>query len=797
MIMKEFRILLASLLLCAMTSELWGDTYVKVTSTNQLVVGDIYIIASPKGVAISYASKLPVTKSGYTENLETIITSTTEPLEFVLGEMNNSYTLLMYDNSYLGWDSSTNFRNTQTVATDTKEQWNINYNNTYNMFTIVNKKSTRHIGYNGSNSFGPYANMSSNAPATLYKKQANKSTSDLTITKSTIDLALGETNTEDIAYTTSSNGTMHFTSNNTDIATVDATGRVTAVAEGSTTITVNQDEGTSHLASEEQTITVNVTDSRSPAATITAISPSGSINVGDMGYFALTKIENDDSGITYTYATDDATILDVTSDGMYSGEKGGTANITVTATPTNLSSYKPVSAVFPFSVVNTNKTPTVITLGEDNASVTYGETYNLLAEITSGYEGDISYTISNPAIATIETTEEGYVITPLAVGTTTITFSAAETANYTAAEDAVFTLTILSDDSAPDLGEEEIFRESISNNGTGNNRLNNSGWYMSSATYIEQNGSNWAFRLGSANSGGYITTPALTGLRDGAILDFYLVCYNNNDSKGLKLTGISCTLDVTNISDYNNKSDGYKDYLVNISNVGNNPKIKFEVESSNNRVFIDNISIVQEKSSLPVTIAANKEWVTYCSPYVLDFTDDVEDLQGAYYVNGHDDKATTLTVTKIAGKVPAKTGLLLHVTPSSETQTIKLPIGDTGTPLSGNKLVGVLSPTYIEPTSGVNTNLGLAGGEFVGFNNAGIIGANKAYLQIPTSEMPTEDNGDAKLTIIIDDSDTAAIKSIEKEQYPTTISMYNIAGQRVNGSYKGIVIHNGKKSVVK
>lgn len=786
--MKEFRILLASLLLCAMTGEVWGDTYVKVTSTNQLVVGDIYIIASPKGVAISYASKLPVTKSGYTENLETIITSTTEPLEFVLGEMNNSYTLLMYDNSYLGWDSSTNFRNTQTVATDTKEQWNINYNNTYNMFTIVNKKSTRHIGYNGSNSFGPYANMSSNAPATLYKKQANKSTSDLTITKSTIDLALGETNTEDIAFTTSSNGTMHFTSNDTGIATVDADGRVTAVAEGSTTITVSQDEGTSHLASEEQTITVNVTDSRSPAATITAISPSGSINVGDMGYFALTKTENDDSGVTYTYVTDDATILDVTSDGMYSGKKGGTTNITITATPTNLSSYKPVSAVFPFTVINTNKAPTEITLGEDNASVTYGETYKLLAEITSGYEGDISYTISNPAIATIATTEEGYVITPLAVGTTTITFSAAETANYTAAEDAVFTLTILSDDSAPDLGEEEIFRETF--DGTIGSIISENGWSKTGYCTKSDN----EIRLASGSDNGSMTTPILK-LRNTGTLKFKGKAWSNTETT-ITVTGINCKLNGESSVEINDLSTTGSTYTLSISNVSGNPKIRFSC-LQNNRAYIDNVIVIAPKSSIPITIAANKEWMTYCSPYVLDFTDDVEDLQGAYYVNGHDDKATTLTVTKIAGKVPAKTGLLLHVTPSSETQTIKLPIGDTGTPLSGNKLVGVLSPTYIEPTSGVNTNLGLAGGEFVGFNNAGIIGANKAYLQIPTSEMPTEDNGDAKLTIIIDDSDTAAIKSIEKEQYPTTISMYNIAGQRVNGSYKGIVIHNGKKSVVK
>lgn len=166
------------LLLCALivgTSSAWGVDYVKVTSSSDLVAGEVYIIATSSAVATAYSSNnLTTTSAGFTENSGTISTTTATPMEFTLGKEPSTFTLKMSNNRYLGYSgSSTTFRNTQTSVSANNERWTIEYNSTYEMFTIVSyQTSGRHIG-TGNSVFKCYTSMSTNAPATLYKKQAS------------------------------------------------------------------------------------------------------------------------------------------------------------------------------------------------------------------------------------------------------------------------------------------------------------------------------------------------------------------------------------------------------------------------------------------------------------------------------------------------------------------------------------------------------------------------------------------------------------------------------------------------
>ena len=41
------------------------------------------------------------------------------------------------------------------------------------------------------------------------------------------------------------------------------------------------------------------------------------------------------------------------------------------------------------------------------------------------------------------------------------------------------------------------------------------------------------------------------------------------------------------------------------------------------------------------------------------------------------------------------------------------------------------------------------------------------------------------------------IESVNNDKQPLSNARYNIAGQKVDDSYKGIVIENGKKRIVK
>ena len=172
-------LLKSTLLLCALIAgslSSWAvDTYVKITSTSDLVSGDVYIIATSSAVATAYSSNsLTTTGTGFTEVSGTITTSTATPMEFTLGKVGDNYTFKMSDDKYLGYNSSTNFRNSQTTASNTKEQWTISNDATYGFIIVNVATNTRYIG-TGNNVFKPYStsNIATYAPATLYKKQVS------------------------------------------------------------------------------------------------------------------------------------------------------------------------------------------------------------------------------------------------------------------------------------------------------------------------------------------------------------------------------------------------------------------------------------------------------------------------------------------------------------------------------------------------------------------------------------------------------------------------------------------------
>ena len=176
------------LLLCALIAGcLYGraDTYVKVTNASDLVSGEVYIIGNSDGIATAYSSgALTTTNSGYTEANGTITTTTATPLEFTLGTSSSYYTLRVVNGNYLGYSNNgTNLRNDQSSASNSYEKWSIAYDNTYQLFTIINvAEPTRFIGFN--TSFRMYSTsgngMSYYPPATLYKKNSTVATPTFT-----------------------------------------------------------------------------------------------------------------------------------------------------------------------------------------------------------------------------------------------------------------------------------------------------------------------------------------------------------------------------------------------------------------------------------------------------------------------------------------------------------------------------------------------------------------------------------------------------------------------------------------
>jgi hypothetical protein len=134
-------------------------------------------------------------------------------------------------------------------------------------------------------------------------------------------------------------------------------------------------------------------------------------------------------------------------------------------------------------------------------------------------------------------------------------------------------------------------------------------------------------------------------------------------------------------------------------------------------------------------------------------------------------------------------------------------VSTTATPaeITVNKIVGVTEPTNITPeeNGGQIINFILANGKYgvdwYTLSEAGTIAANRAYLQLDRNEVYNQTTGSARtVKMAFDDVIDTGIDNIQQIDnliLDDSKPMYNVAGQRVGRSYKGIVIQNGKKVI--
>ena len=114
-------------------------------------------------------------------------------------------------------------------------------------------------------------------------------------------------------------------------------------------------------------------------------------------------------------------------------------------------------------------------------------------------------------------------------------------------------------------------------------------------------------------------------------------------------------------------------------------------------------------------------------------------------------------------------------------------------PVSENALIGTLSPTYVSNPSGF-TNFGMSGSKFVPME-AGVVRANKAYLQVDNKDITT--GSESRSLQVIFDEETTGISNVEitKPEVKDNV-YYNLNGQRVANPSKGLYIVNGKKVII-
>lgn len=417
----------------------------------------------------------------------------------------------------------------------------------------------------------------------------------------------------------------------------------------------------------------------------------------------------------------------------------------------------------------------------DDATVAFGSPYTIDEEDVHT-NGELTVVVSNPNVASVS----GTTITPLAVGTTTVTVTSAETYSYTAAT-CDFTLTVTAPEgkttSATALAN--VFEKVTSTSDL------TSGEYL----IVYEEGS-------VAFDGGLETLDAVSNTIS--------VTIDNGEIEATEANlAATFTIDVTagtiksksgqyigQESDANGLKAGETAYTntISIDDEGNatvvasgGAYLRYNAASGQNRFryFKSNtytgqkaIQLYKRKEVPAATISytiPSSGLGTFCSEYPLDLSQLPEGVN-AYIVVSKTENSAMLE--PIAGAIKGGVGIIVEGTGGT---TVEFNSVDSENVPEGNMLEGTLAPTYLA----VHTAYGMSGGKFY-LNNEGVIPANRAYL-------PVTEEGNPVKVLVPQFDDATGIEMVDGQSMVNGQSIYNLAGQRLTGLQKGINIVNGKK----
>ena len=166
----------------------------------------------------------------------------------------------------------------------------------------------------------------------------------------------------------------------------------------------------------------------------------------------------------------------------------------------------------------------------------------------------------------------------------------------------------------------------------------------------------------------------------------------------------------------------------------------------------------------------------------------------AYIAAGYNKAENQVLLVRVYD-VPAGTGLYLK---GEAGETYKIPY-TTSQSYYVNMLKANLTAGRIAKAEGEMSNflLGKVDGvyKFCAPSESATLGAQKAYLQVPTSFVPVSEAARA-ISIAFEDDETTNISDFELFTNSNE-HLYNLKGQRIEKAGRGIYIKNGKKVVLK
>ena len=238
----------------------------------------------------------------------------------------------------------------------------------------------------------------------------------VTLDKTTLSLRAGEsaTLTAAVAPDNAANKSVSWKSSNTAVATVDAGGKVTAVAPGSATITVTTADG-NKTASCQVTVTASTV-----AVTGVTLEPSTlNLEAGGTGKLTATINPSNATNKSVSWSSDNTSVARVSADGTVTAVAPGSATVTVTTADGNKTASCTVT------VTASTVAVTGVTLDQSAMTLTEGETGRLTATINPGDATNKSVSWSSDNTAVAQVSADG-TVTAVAPGSAVITVTTAD-----------------------------------------------------------------------------------------------------------------------------------------------------------------------------------------------------------------------------------------------------------------------------------------------------------------------------------------------------------------------------------
>ena len=231
--------------------------------------------------------------------------------------------------------------------------------------------------------------------------------SDITLTSDEeITVLKGET--AQITATGTNQANFTYTSGAPSIATVDATGKVTAVDFGTATITVS-DPGTETMKPGTKTVTVTVPDNRT-ASNLAVENDELTVDRNSTVQINITKHDG-----AVTYRSVDEEIATVNENGLVTGLLAGEATIVVSDAGSDAAKAGSINVTVTVNDTRAESQLTVTSGTNVNIDMAVSKTANI---ITTGATGPLTYDVDDESIISVN--NEG-VITAIKGGTTTVT----------------------------------------------------------------------------------------------------------------------------------------------------------------------------------------------------------------------------------------------------------------------------------------------------------------------------------------------------------------------------------------